>query len=41
MADIKPYERYKKDTTLKTERAKKKKNIENYTDFQKGTLSCH
>jgi len=38
MADIKPYERYKKDESLKTEREKKKKNIENYSDFQKALL---
>ena len=35
MADIKPYERYKKDTSLQP---KKKKNIENYSDFQKALL---
>ena len=40
MADIKPYERYKKDQTLKTQREKKKKNIENYTDFQKALLAA-
>ena len=40
MADIKPYERYKKDQTLKTQREKKKKNIENYSDFQKALLAA-
>jgi len=37
MADIKPYERYKKDQSLQP---KKKKNIENYTDFQKALLAA-
>ena len=34
MADIKPYERYKKDKRNQP----KKHNIDNYTDFQKALL---
>ena len=36
MADIKPYERYKKDRSTQP----KKHNIENYSDFQKALLSA-